>query len=71
MEIFLRLEAVGDNDDGTLRELLPECCRKKRLRRRANFHGGQRSAIFQPPGEGAHSGKLREVSEQVACRLYW
>lgn len=71
MKTFLRLEAVGDDDDGAAGEKLPKQGGEKWLGRRANFHAGQRSPSFQSPGEGAHSGSLREVSEHIACRLDW
>ena len=70
MKTFLHLEAVGDDNDGPAGELLLEERREKWLGGRANLHARQRSANFQSPGEGAHSGKLREVSEQIACRRH-
>ena len=42
--------------------------REKRLRRLANAGARQYSAILHSPHKGLHSGSLRNVSEQVACR---
>ncbi len=70
LEIFLQLEVGGDNDNRAARKKLVEEGGKKRLGGRANAGIGQRAARFQTPGEGAHGGNLREVSEQRACRFY-
>ena len=68
LKTFLRLKVIGDNDDGALRENFPEQGRKKRLRRLADPGTSQHSAILQSPGKGLQGGRLRDSSEQFACR---
>jgi hypothetical protein len=67
LKTFLRLEVVGDDDDGALREKILEQGRKKRLRCLADTRASQHSNILQSPRQGLHSGSFRNVSEQVAC----
>jgi hypothetical protein len=68
LKTFLRLEVVGHDDHQAARKNIPEQGRKKRLRRMADTRASQHSAILQSPGQGLHSGSLRDVSEQAACR---
>jgi hypothetical protein len=71
LEIFLRLEVGRDDDDWPRWKNILQQRGEKRVRRRANSGTRQRSAIFQSPGEGLHSGSSRNISEQFACRCGW
>ena len=68
VKTFLGFEVAGDDNDWTLWAGLPEQGRQKRPAGRANAGAGQHSAIFQTPGQGLHSGNLRNVGEPRAGR---
>jgi hypothetical protein len=67
LETFLRFQVFDDDDDWPVGEDFLKKNGKERLRSPGNTGARQRSAILQSPREGLHSGRLCDISEQMAC----
>jgi hypothetical protein len=68
LETFLRFQVFNNDDDWTVRGNFLKKNGKKRLRGPADSGTRQCSAILQSLREGLHSGRLCDISEQMACR---
>ena len=65
---FLGFEAVGDDDDRTIRKLAVDGGGEEGTGGWADAGARQCAALLQSPGKGLHGGSLREAVEQAACR---
>lgn len=68
LKVFLRLEVVGDDDDGAVGKHLAQQRSKEWLGCRRQSRNGQRAARLQSPGKGLHGGSFSDPGEQTACR---
>ena len=68
LKTFLRFQIRGDDDQWPTGKNGLQQNRKERLCRPANAVHGQRSAMLQSLRQGLHSGRVCDISEQMACR---
>lgn len=68
LKTFLGFEAVCYDNDWPLRKDLAQKNAEKGLSGGVDADTGQCAAILQSPQQGLHSGSLRNLSEQIACR---
>ena len=68
LKSFLRLQAFGDRNYRALGKCMTQQRGQKWLRGWTDARARQCAALLQSPQQGLHSGSLRNLSEQVACR---
>lgn len=65
---FLRLQILGDDDQGPSGKVSPDERGDERARRWSDARKRKRSAMLQSPRQRLDSGSFYDIGEQMACR---